>query len=54
MRQDGMKSIFLLTIAADLLRYINFEDLLIGCCCTSIPKFFNYIIFKREIDFWVF
>ena len=43
MRQDGMKSISQLMIAADLLRQINFEDLLIGCCFTSIQKFFNYI-----------
>jgi hypothetical protein len=44
MRQDGMKSISLLMIAADLLRQINFEDLLIGCCFTSIQKFFYYIM----------
>jgi hypothetical protein len=43
MRQDGMESISLFMIAVDLLRQINFEDLLIGCCFTSIQKFFNYI-----------
>ena len=31
-------------IAADLLRQINFEDLLIGCCFTSIQNFFYYIM----------
>jgi hypothetical protein len=30
MRQDGIESISLLMIAADLLRQINFEDLLIA------------------------
>jgi hypothetical protein len=44
MRQDGMESISLLMIAVDLLRQINFEDVLIGCCFTSIQKFFNYIM----------
>jgi hypothetical protein len=36
MRQDGMESISLLMIAVDLLRQINFEDLLIGCFCLWI------------------
>jgi hypothetical protein len=44
MRQDGMESISLLMIAADLLRQINFEGVLIGCCFTSIQEFFNYIM----------
>ena len=45
MRQDGMESTSLLMIAADLFHQINFEDLLIGCCCTST------ILWRVQVNF---
>ena len=42
MRQERQASLSLLMIEADLLRQINFEDLLINCCFTPIQQFLYY------------
>ena len=42
MRQDGIESISLLMIAADLLRQINFQDLLIAWLVVVLRQFRNF------------
>jgi len=48
MRQERLISLSLLMIEADLLRQINFEDLLIDCCFTPIQQFFSYIMARTN------